>query len=170
MSFLMLRDRISKYCCLQLSRVSNSVQYSHKEPFGTHVRSQLLLLGLVVRLLGSLGGRGSRLVGLLRIALALLLPLLELRLGDLLSSHLVEVQVGDLLGRGRFRVGHVWGSIASAYDVLRAIELLASRTKVRGTFIKSMSWIFATMAGHYFLSLSHAHSLSRGSRQSADAG
>jgi len=76
------------------------------------VRVEVLLL-LARRVLGlarGLGGRGSSLGRLLGLLLALLLTLLQFRLGHALARDLVQVQVGDLLGRrrrSRRRVSHV---------------------------------------------------------------
>jgi hypothetical protein len=77
----------------------------------------LLLAGGVLGLARGLGGGSSSLGRLLGLLLALLLALLELRLGYALARHLVEVQVGDLVGRRRgglgSRVSHGGGRVLS---------------------------------------------------------
>ncbi|KAI6775311.1 hypothetical protein HG530_002069 [Fusarium avenaceum] len=74
------------------------------------VGSKVLLSGLSTTS-GSLLGSGSRstlgsLLLLFLLLLAGLLALLQLSLGNLLTSYLIEVQVSDLLGRGGSSVSH----------------------------------------------------------------
>ena len=96
------------------------------------VGREVLLLGL-----GSLAARrgGRRLVGLLlllgRLLLTLLLALLQLGLGDHLSGHLVEMELGDgisrLVGRGLLVIGHGVGQWKRRFVVRVGLRWLEVR-------------------------------------------